>query len=192
MIKFENISFAYGDRAVLDDFELEVKDGQCVCLSGASGCGKTTALKVAVGLEKPHKGNVLGIERPSVVFQEDRLIPYLSLEKNIMLPLKKGNKVAETKVRELLTEVGLGNVLSKKVRDLSGGMKRRAAIVRAVVFAGDSLILDEPFNGIDGDNKRKVATVIKREFLDKNKPVLMVSHIPSDAELLSADILKMD
>lgn len=192
MIKLENISFAYGDRAVLDGFDLHVKDGQCVCLSGASGCGKTTALKVAVGLEKPYKGNVSGIERPSVVFQEDRLIPHLSLEKNIMLPLKKGDKAAEAKVRELLAEVGLGDVLSKKVRDLSGGMKRRAAIVRAVAFDGDSLILDEPFNGIDGDNKRKVAAVIKREFLDKNKPVLMVSHIPSDAELLSADIFKMD
>ena len=71
-------------------------------------------------------------------------------------------------------------------------MKRRAAIVRAVAFGGDALVLDEPFNGIDADTREIMAKMIKREFLDKGKPVLMVSHIPQDAESLNAEVLEMD
>ena len=186
MIELKNVSFSYGDRPILDDFSLTVKDGQCVCLKGPSGCGKTTVLRLVLGFIKPQTGTVSGAENPSVVFQEDRLLNGFSLKTNVLLPPLTAEQ--QSKAIELLKEAGLYSALGKKVRNLSGGMKRRAAIVRAIAFGGDILILDEPFNGIDSENKQRVAAMIKREFLDKGKPVLMVSHIDGDAELLNAEI----
>lgn len=190
MIEIKNVSFSYGDRAVLQNFSLTVKDGQCVCLKGPSGCGKTTVLKLALGLLTPQSGVISGCEKPSVVFQEDRLLNGFSVKTNVQLPPL--TEAQQQKAVELLKEAGLGEVLGKKMRNLSGGMKRRAAIVRAVAFEGDVLILDEPFNGIDIENKQKMAAMIKREFLAKGKPVFMVSHIDSDAELLNAEIYEFE
>ena len=189
MIELKNVSFSYGDRPILDNFSLTVKDGQCVCLKGPSGCGKTTVLRLVLGLLTPDSGTVSGAEKPSVVFQEDRLLNGFSLKTNILLPpLTESQRI---KAIGLLKEAGLSDSLGKKARALSGGMKRRAAIVRAVAFQGDILILDEPFNGIDPENKLKMAEMIRREFLDKGKPVLMVSHIDSDAEFLNAEIFNL-
>ncbi len=190
MIELKNVDFSYGEDKVLDGFDLTVNDGECVCLSGPSGCGKTTVLKLVMGLLKPDSGEVTSVEKASVVFQEDRLLSGFSLITNVLLPpLADERKAVAT---ELLKEAKLGDSIHEKVRDLSGGMKRRAAIVRALCFEGDVLILDEPFNGIDAENKRIMAEMIKREYLDKGKPVLMVSHIPSDAELLNARVVKFE
>lgn len=186
MIEFKNVSFSYDKQEVLKDFNLTVNNGQCVCLKGPSGCGKTTVLRLAMGLTAPDSGEVSGSVLPSVVFQEDRLLNGMSLEKNIVLPPLTEEQ--QTNAAELIKEAGLYDVKGKKVRHLSGGMKRRTAIVRAIAFQGDVLILDEPFNGIDRENKLKMAKMIKREFLDKGKPVLMVSHVDSDAEILNATI----
>ncbi len=189
MLELENVNFSYGEREILHDFNLKVENGQCVCLKGHSGCGKTTVLRLLLGLETATSGNVVNPKNPSVVFQEDRLVPSLSLKKNVLLPLAKESYDFALK---LINEAGLGESLNKRVSELSGGMKRRAAIVRAVAFGGDALILDEPFNGIDVDNREIMAKMIKREFLDKDKPVLMVSHIPADAESLNAEVFEMD
>ncbi len=188
MIEMKNICFSYGDREILKDFNLKINDGQCVCLKGPSGCGKTTVLRLLLGLEKPQSGEISGVENPSVVFQEDRLIDGLSLKKNTVLPLEK---TQYKKAVSLLSEANLSDALSKRVSALSGGMKRRAAIVRAVSFGGDWLILDEPFNGLDAENREVMAAMIRREYLEKNKPVLLISHIPADAEALNAEIVEM-
>ena len=184
MIELKNVSFSYGEQEILKNFNLKVENGQCVCLKGPSGCGKTTVLRLAMGLITPDSGEISGVDSPSVVFQEDRFLNGLSLEKNVLLPPLTDNQKA--KAQDLIKEAGLDDAKHKKVRHLSGGMKRRTAIVRAVAFQGDAIILDEPFNGIDRENKLKMAEMIKREFLDKGKPVLMVSHVESDAEILNA------
>ncbi len=186
MIELKNVNFSYEEQEILKDFSLKVADGQCVCLKGPSGCGKTTVLRLAMGLISPDSGLVSGCEKPSVVFQEDRLLNGLTLKTNVLLPPLTEEQ--QTNAIELIKEAGLYDALNKKVRHLSGGMKRRTAIVRAVAFQGDALILDEPFNGIDRENKLKMAEMIKREFLQKGKPVLMVSHVDSDAEILNATI----
>ena len=190
MTELKNIDFSYGEDKVLHKFNLTVNDGECVCLSGPSGCGKTTVLKLVMGLLKPDSGEISGVKRPSVVFQEDRLLSSFSLITNVLLPPLADER--KTVAIELLKEANLGDSIHEKVRNLSGGMKRRAAIVRALCFEGDLLILDEPFNGIDAENKRIIAAIIKREYLDKGKPVLMVSHIPSDAELLNARVVTFE
>lgn len=188
MITLKNVSFSYGEQPLLSDFNLTVSEGACVCLSGPSGCGKTTVLKMAAGLLTPLSGEINGAENPSVVFQEDRLLEGFSLKTNVCLPLEKTQHDFAV---ELLKEVGLGEALNKKINTLSGGMKRRAAIVRAIAFGGEVLILDEPFNGIDDENKVRVAKIIKREFLQKGKPVLLVSHNSDDAKLLDAETVNM-
>ena len=80
MIEMKNVCFSYGDREVLKDFNLTVHDGQCVCLKGPSGCGKTTVLRLLLGLIEPDSGEISGAEKPSVVFQEDRLLNGFSLK----------------------------------------------------------------------------------------------------------------
>lgn len=188
MVELKNISFSYGELKILDDFNLSVKSGECICLWGKSGCGKTTVLKLILGLLKVQTGSVSAPDKISCVFQEDRLIENMTLEKNIKLVLPKEQY---EKADKLITEFGLQEFKKTKAQELSGGMKRRVAIIRALAFGGDLLILDEAFNGIDSKNREKIAKIIKREFLDKNKAVIMVTHVTADATALQANIIKM-
>lgn len=188
MIGLNHIRFAYGDKTVFSDLSFTVKDGECLCLQGPSGQGKTTAARILTGLETAQNGKVTAPATASWVFQEDRLIPHLSVLHNVTLALPKEKR--EDAVA-LLEEAGLGEVLKQKPALLSGGMKRRVAIVRAVAFGGDALILDEPFNGLDRDTKKIMASMIRREFLSKGKPVLLISHVEEDAELMNATIFSI-
>ena len=115
MIELKNVSFSYGERPILDDFSLTVKDGQCVCLKGPSGCGKTTVLRLALGFIKPQTGTVSGAEKPSVVFQEDRLLNGFSLKTNVLLPPLTAEQ--QSKAIELLKEAGVSRIVT--ARELS-------------------------------------------------------------------------
>ena len=125
----------------------------------------------------------------TVVFQEDRLLPWLTLADNVCLPLPKEKR---DEAKKLLNEIGLAESADKYPAAVSGGMRRRVALVRALAYAGDALLLDEPFNGLDAENRALAAAMVRREFLDRGKPVLLISHIPEDAELLNAEIVYMD
>ncbi len=183
MIELKNVSFSYGEQQVLNNFNLTVNSGECVQLYGISGSGKTTVSRLILGLENADSGNIIVPQKISVVFQEDRLLENIDVQKNIRLVLqKKQYSFADS----LLKEFGLNDVRKKKISTLSGGMKRRVALVRAIAYGGDALILDEPFNGLDANNKNIAANIIKREFIDKNKPVLLITHVKEDAELLNA------
>lgn len=186
MLKLENVSFSYQDKKVLDNFSLEIKEDECICLKGDSGCGKTTVARLLLGLEKAQEGIITAPKKISCVFQEDRLLDHLTVLKNIFLVIPKKR---EKLVLELATELGLQDSLKLKISELSGGMKRRVAIIKAIAFSGDALILDEAFNGLDLENKIKIANIIKREFTAKSKPVLMITHVQEDAELLDAKII---
>lgn len=189
MIELKNISFAYGEQQILKDFSLLVNDGECVQLHGISGSGKTTVLRLILGLENATSGNIVVPQKISTVFQEDRLLENLDVQKNIRLVLTKEQySFADS----LLKELGLYEVRKKRVSQLSGGMKRRVALVRAISYGGDALILDEAFNGLDTENKQTAAAVIKREFIDKNKPVLLITHIAEDAALLNARTIQIE
>lgn len=188
MIELNNVSFSYDKLQIFKNFNLTVSDGECVQLYGVSGSGKTTLARIILGLEIAHSGQIVVPQKISVVFQEDRLLENVDVLKNIRLVLTKEQYVFADK---LLKEFGLYDVRKKRVSALSGGMKRRVALVRAIAYGGDALILDEPFNGLDSNNKQIAASVIKREFLDKGKSVLLITHINKDAELLDARIVNI-
>ena len=188
MLELKNISFSYNKSKILKNFNLVVNDGECVQLYGISGSGKTTVLRLILGLETPNSGHIIAPQKISVVFQEDRLLENIDVQKNVRLVLSKEQyNFADN----LLKEFGLYNIRKKRISTLSGGMKRRVALVRAIAYGGDALILDEPFNGLDYDNKHIAADVIKREFIEKNKPVLLITHVKEDAYLLGANTIKL-
>lgn len=183
MLELTNVNFAYGEQKILNNFSLKINAGECVQLCGESGSGKTTVARLILGLETPKSGDIKVPQKISVVFQEDRLLETLDVQKNIRLVLSEEQYLYAD---ELLKEFDLYNVRQKKISQLSGGMKRRVALIRAIAFRGDVLILDEAFNGLDSANKEIAATIIKRDFLDKGKSVLLITHIKEEALLLNA------
>ncbi|MBR5451990.1 MAG: ABC transporter ATP-binding protein [Clostridia bacterium] len=184
-IKLQNVTFSYKDTPVLKNFSLEVKNGETVALKGESGSGKTSIARLVLGLEKANEGKVTAPEKVAAVFQEDRLLPTLTVRKNVSIVAKENDKTDY-----LLKMANLDKVADKKVWQLSGGMKRRVAILRAINFGGEALILDEAFNGLDPENKRLMAELIKEEY--KKKPILLISHINEDADLLNARTVTLE
>ena len=155
MINLNNVSFSYGDKKILENFNLKVEAGERICLFGESGKGKTTVLRLILGLETPDSGNTVIQGNASVVFQENRLLPFETVLGNIRTV--KGD---EEKARELLEKFGLSDYAEKYPRSLSGGMKRRVAIIRALCSEFDFLVLDEPFAGLDKENIELAAQII--------------------------------
>lgn len=187
MLRLENVSFSYGDKSVLQNFSLTVHDGECVAIKGPSGCGKTTVIRLLAGLCAPNSGTVFAPERVGVVFQEDRLLPFASVKRNLFLTSPDGGR---QNAMQLLRDTGLDKEADTAVRRLSGGMKRRVAIVRALAFGGEALLLDEPFNGLDTENRRTAAGLILKTAAENRMPVLISSHIDEDAVLLKARVFK--
>lgn len=184
MINMSNVSFSYGEKKVLDNFNLTVEQGERVCLFGESGSGKTTVLRLISSLETAESGQIVIGGRLSVVFQEDRLLPFKTVMENI-----KAVNGDTVKCEKLLKAFSLYEYKDKYPRSLSGGMKRRIAIIRALSRDFDILILDEAFNGIDKENIEKIAQIINEN--TKNKTLIMVSHSEWEADILGAKIVKI-
>lgn len=182
-----NVWKAFDGEQVLTDVSFTAPDGAVTCVMAPSGSGKTTLLRLLLGLETPDEGTVETSHRWSVVFQEDRLLDHLDAEGNLRFVL--GERWDEQAAMELLAEVGLGDVGAKRVREYSGGMKRRLALVRALLADFDALMLDEPFTGLDRENREKCLAAIRKRM--GNRPVLLVTHEESDAEGLEAQIIRL-
>ena len=181
MAKVENLTVQYGGNAVLENFSAEFPDGGVTAVSGPSGCGKTTLLAVLLGLLRPDGGTVSGFRQPSAVFQEDRLLPFLSAEKNIAVTAG----CTEAEAGEALLSVGFDAAdRGKRAFELSGGMARRVAIVRAMLAPGDAVLLDEPFKGLDERTRAQVVRFVCEN--RRGRTMVVVTHDPRDAEALHA------
>ena len=185
-IAAEHLWKSYGGAEVLRDVSLTVREGEPVCLMAPSGTGKTTLLRILMGLERPDRGTVLtppGL-RWAAVFQEDRLLEHLGALGNLRFAL--GPAMDRDRAAALLEELGLEDVGDKAVRDYSGGMKRRLALARALLAPADALALDEPFAGLDGESRDRCLGAIRR--LTAGRILLLASHDASDAPALGARI----
>lgn len=181
MASVENLTVQYGGTAVLENFSAEFPDGGVTAVSGRSGCGKTTLLAVLLGLLRPDGGTVSGFRQPSAVFQEDRLLPFLSAEKNIAVTAG----CTEAEAGEALLSVGFDAAdRGKRAFELSGGMARRVAIVRAMLAPGDAVLLDEPFKGLDERTRAQVVRFVCEN--RRGRTMVVVTHDPRDAEVLHA------
>ena len=184
----DKLTKSYGDKVALSPFSCTLAEGEIVCLLGQSGCGKTTLLRLLLGLETPTGGAVTGLpDAVSAVFQEDRLCPSFSAVTNVSLAL--GRQVSRAQIVYLLTELGLGDAIAKPVRELSGGMQRRVAIARSLLCPADLYLMDEPFKGLDEDTRKTVMDVVLSR--TKGKTLLLVTHDPEEAAYLGGRIIRM-
>lgn len=188
-IVIDNLTKSYGEKLALPPFSCTLEEGEIVCLLGQSGCGKTTLLRLLLGLEAPTGGTISGLpDRVSAVFQEDRLCPAFSAVTNAALAL--GRQVPREEIVALLTQLGLSDALTKPVRELSGGMQRRVAIARSLLSPADLYIMDEPFKGLDEDTKKQVMDTVLT--CTKGKTLLLVTHDPEEASYLGGRVVHME
>ena len=183
MIRLEHVTFGYGlQKAVLRDVSLEIPEGGRLCLMGPSGKGKSTVLRLLLGLEKPRRGTVSVPEGTafSAVFQENRLLPWKTVLENVAL-FSDGETA-----RRCLTALGLSDSLTAMPDALSGGMKRRVALARALAHPFDMLVLDEALTGLDGGTKARCLAAIDRAV--GHRTLVMATHDESEAAALGAEI----
>ncbi len=173
-----NLTVSYGDKRVFSDFSLTLGDG-ITCIMGESGKGKTTLLHTIAGLIEPDSGCISGRpEKIALMFQDDRLFPWLSVLGNVMV----ANDSKEASL-DILNKMELSDVAEKMPSSLSGGMRRRVSLARALAFNAELLILDEPFKGLDPALTERIAAVIRQAGV----PVIVATHDEKDVSLLSAE-----
>lgn len=187
-IEIRGLYKGFGNKRVLADYAASFGAGRVTCVMGPSGCGKTTLLHILLGLERADRGTIESLpSRISAVFQEERLCEDFTAVTNVRLVT--GKAVPEKEIVRCLASFGLAGSTHVPVRELSGGMKRRVAIARAVLAEGDLLILDEPFKGLDEATREMVAAEMKRR--TAGRTVIMVTHDPAEAVMMGAEVLEM-
>ncbi len=186
-IELIHISKRFDDHVLFEDLNLSFIDGEINCLMGASGSGKTTLLQLLMGLVKPDNGELRGIsgKKIAAVFQEDRLIEHFDAMRNIKLVCDK--QMSEQRIEQELKLVGIEDYAKKTVNHFSGGMRRRVAIVRAILANSDILLLDEPFKGLDELLKNQVMEYV--QLRTAGKTVILVTHDQKDAQRLQAPMI---
>lgn len=191
---YPNKDAANGLRVVLEDVSLEIAEHEFVCILGPSGCGKSTILRIVAGLEKQSLGTVSTASRPSVVFQEHGVFPWLTVAENIAYPLKlRGVSRAKRKERvdELLELVGLVDFAKYYPGQISCGMRQRTSVARALADDGDVLLMDEPFGALDEQTRVLLQQDLLRIWDRTSKAVMFITHSVDEALLLADRVLVM-
>ncbi len=184
MIKIENFSKTYDEKVVYDNFNLQIEKGKITAILGESGSGKTTLLS-AIANVTDFNGDIIGMDCPvSVVFQEDRLINNLTVKENVEFICGK-----DCSALHYLEKVGLKGAENLYPKSLSAGMKRRVAIVRAMLFKANTLLMDEPFINLDLALKYLLISEIKKKQKESGQTVIMVTHDIKEAVEIADRIL---
>ncbi|WP_010678502.1 ABC transporter ATP-binding protein [Bacillus timonensis] len=180
----------------LEDISLTIKEGEFISLLGPSGCGKTTLLSIIAGLLKPTYGEVLidgkTIEKAKsdigYMLQQDYLFPWKTIEENILVGLQIMNQETDQTIKKalaLLEEIGLNGVEKSYPKQLSGGMRQRAALVRTLATNPKILLLDEPFSALDFQTKLKLEDLVSDTLKEYHKTAILVTHDIGEAIAMS-------
>ena len=192
IISIKNISKRYGKNIIFDDFKINFHENKINCILGKSGCGKSTLLNIISGIVENDKNNFKGIEdlKISYIFQDDRLIDWLTVEENIKLVVK--NIYSQDEVNKLcekyLKLVGIYEYKNYYPQMLSGGIRQRVNIARAFIYPSNVIIMDEPFKSIDIKNKQIIIDNFKDILKEDNRTVLFVTH-DIDEALYLGDVI---
>jgi NitT/TauT family transport system ATP-binding protein len=196
-VRLIDVSKAYGTGPAqvlaLDQVSLTAADGEFVCIIGASGCGKSTLLNLVAGLDKPTSGEVdTGGRKVGLMFQEPALFPWLTAAKNVELALRaRGVRGAERRAQtaELLDTVRLSGFADKRPHELSGGMRQRVAMARALAQNADVLLMDEPFGALDAMTRDLLHDELERICAQRTLTVLFVTHNVREAARLGDRVI---
>lgn len=185
MLELKDVSLSFGALEVLRGASLALEQGERIAITGPSGCGKTSLLHVIAGLLHPDSGLVRNrAARTACVFQEPRLLPWLSAEENVSIVMPHGTQGQDALM--LLKKLGLADSAEKHPCELSGGMQQRAALARALAYAPDLLLLDEPFRALDAASKALAIDAVNER---ADCAVILVTHSPEEADALGCRII---
>lgn len=187
ILRIEKITKSYGKQKVLENISFNINESERICIYGKSGIGKTTLLRIIAGLEKADSGKITFAGKVSMVFQEDRLLENTDVYTNLYCVL--GSRFDKAEADMHLKEVGLEGAGNKLVSELSGGMKRRVAIVRCMMKSSEIILLDEPFKGLDTILKDNIIRYVVKYL--NGRAVIMVTHDISEAEKIQAEIIEI-
>lgn len=187
ILMIKEITKSYGKQKVLENISFNLNESERICIYGKSGIGKTTLLRIIAGLEKADSGKITFMGKVSMVFQEDRLLENTDVYTNLYCVL--GSRFDKAEADMHLKEVGLEGAGNKIVSELSGGMKRRVAIVRCMMKSSEIILLDEPFKGLDTILKDNIIRYVVKYL--NGRAVIMVTHDISEAEKIQAEIIEI-
>lgn len=178
-ITITNLSIQYDDKKIINDFSAQINTGESIALIGPSGVGKTSIINGILDLI-PYEGSISHSDTPvfAVVFQEDRLCPGLSVYTNLKVTC---GKMPRQELNAYIKRAGLEP--SSNIDTLSGGMRRRVAILRAILAPSNILIMDEPFKGLDSNTKELMMTMVKEKASDKT--MILITHDISEAQFFN-------
>ena len=185
-MEIRNLTKAFGDKMIFKDFSATIPDCKVSFIMGESGSGKTTLLRIILGLDKDFSGEIIKSgDRISTVFQEPRLFEALNVKQNLEI-VEKGSSLS---IDEILDIVELNGEDGTYPDNLSGGMKMRLALARAIYYNGDIFVMDEPFSALDENMKERI--IPKALSILKGKTVIIVSHNSEDAKLYADHIINI-
>lgn len=195
MIEIENLTKKYESHKVLDNLDLELEKGEILEIRGSSGKGKTTLKRCIAGLEDYDEGQINVEGEISFVFQNERVLPWLNVMKNILAPLKLGDhEITDEKIGEIKNiaeRFGVDEHLEKDIHEVSGGELQRLITLRGIVTDPDVLILDEPFNSVDEKTRSKIYKELLKICREKSLSVLIASH-EDDINGFTDRVVKLD
>jgi sulfonate transport system ATP-binding protein len=189
IVRARGVRRTFGSRAVLRGLDLDVGPGEFVALIGASGCGKTTLLRLIGGLDQPDGGSIVAPDRRAVVFQEPRLLPWKRVRANVGVIYQGADR--RDRVRKALAEVGLDDHQDAWPIQLSGGQAQRVALARALVTDPELLLLDEPFGALDALTRIRMHGLVQRLVATHRPAVLLVTHDVDEAIVLADRVAVM-
>lgn len=191
-IQIKKVYKAYGKLQVITDFSMDFSPHRIHCLFAPSGCGKTTLLNMMAGLTKWDRGKIEGIDNKtlSYIFQEPRLLPWATVEENLLFVLEShyDKKIAKAHAEKYLALVGLLVFRNAYPKELSGGMRQRVSIARAFAYDGDTVLMDEPFKGLDFVLKKRLLKYMIENWYQKKQHVIFVTHDIEEALYLADEI----